>query len=319
VGVLNVSVECRWRPLTPGQLKALTLLTGAAAAALESASLYEAKQAEERARLVALERAARAEVEVERSARVAAEQALSIRDEFLSVAAHELKTPITSLLGAAQLLIRHQETALSLAPSQMYRSAQIIDRQARRLSRLVTQLLESSRLDAGQFVPNRSLVNLTSLVTTAVEQARGATDRHEIVLTAPPRVLAHVDGTRIEQVVGNLLDNAIKVSPDGGRIEVKLATPSDGVIRLTMRDYGIGIPPWRRDELFTRYYQAHAESHRSGLGLGLYVSRCIVEQHGGRIDVEFPANAGSRFVVQVPTGVKGAEAALAARLLNETA
>jgi signal transduction histidine kinase len=202
VGVLNVSVECRWRPLTPGQLKALTLLTGAAAAALESASLYEAKQAEERARLVALERAARAEVEVERSARVAAEQALSIRDEFLSVAAHELKTPITSLLGAAQLLIRHQETALSLAPSQMYRSAQIIDRQARRLSRLVTQLLESSRLDAGQFVPNRSLVNLTSLVTTAVEQARGATDRHEIVLTAPPRVLAHVDGTRIEQVVG---------------------------------------------------------------------------------------------------------------------
>jgi signal transduction histidine kinase len=311
VGVLNVGIERRLRPLTSGQIKALTILTSTAAAALESASLYEQKQVEERARLVALERAARAEAEIERSARVAAEKALAIRDEFLSVAAHELKTPITSLLGAVQLLIRQQGKELTLAPNQVQRSMQIVDRQAAKLARLVIQLLESSRLDSGRFVPDRSVVNLTSLVAMVVEQAQGTTDRHEIVLSSPPVVSAHVDAMRIEQVVSNLLDNAIKFSPDGGRIEVELSTPHVGAIRLAVRDHGIGIPPQRRHDLFTRYYQAHAESHRSGLGLGLYISRCIVELHGGKIGVEFPADTGSRFVVHLPTGVNGSEAVLA--------
>src|SRR5688572_28926574 len=179
---------------------------------------------------------------------------------------------------------------------------QIVNRQAAKLSRLVSQLLESSRLHSGQFFPHRSLVNVTSLVTTAVEQARVGTDRHEIVLSAPPQVPAHVDAMRIEQVVGNLLDNAIKFSPDGGRIEVEVSTPHVETIRVAVRDHGIGIPPPRRQDLFTRYYQAQAESHRSGLGLGLYISRCIVEYHGGKISVEFPADVGSRFVVDLPTG-----------------
>ena len=309
VGVLNVRVEPSRLPLTPGRRKALTILTSTAAAALESAILSEQKQAEERARLIALERAARAEAEAERAARVAAEKAVAIRDEFLSIAAHELKTPITSLLGAAQLLIRQQEREVTLAPGQIRRSMQIVHRQAARMSRLVTQLLETSRLDSGQFLPRRSLVNVTSLVSTAVEQARGATDRHEIVLSAPASVPAHVDATRIEQVVSNLLDNAIKFSPDGGRIEVEVSTPRAETIRVAVRDHGIGIPPPRRRELFTRYYQAHAESHRSGLGLGLYISRCTVEHHGGKIGVEFPADVGSRFVIDLPAGGNGVGAA----------
>lgn len=308
--LVGVLVVCGGQPLTPGRQKALTILTSTAAAALESAFLSQQKQAEERARLVALERAARAEAEVERSARVAAEQAVAIRDEFLSVAAHELKTPITSLLGAVQLLIRQHERQIALAPGQIQRSMQIVDRQAARMSRLVTQLLESSRLDAGQFVPHRSLVDVTSLVTVAVEQAQGATDRHEIVLSAPPHIPAHVDAMRIEQVIGNLLDNAVKFSPDGGRIEVEVSTRCAETIRVAVRDYGIGIPPPRRPKLFTRYYQAHAESHRSGLGLGLYISRCIVEHHGGKIGVEFPADVGSRFVIDLPAGVNGTGAAL---------
>ena len=179
------------------------------------------------------------------------------------------------------------------------------------MSRLVTQLLETSRLDSGQFVPQRSLVDLTSLVTSVIDQARSATDRHEIVLSAPEHVPAHVDAIRIEQVVGNLLDNAVKFSPDGGRIEVEVTTPRAETIRVAVRDHGLGIPLARRQELFTRYYQAHAESHRSGLGLGLYISRCIVEHHGGKIGVEFPADDGSRFVVDLPAGVNGAGASVA--------
>lgn len=246
-------------------------------------------------------------------------ETIALRDEFISVAAHELKTPITSLLGAVQLLIRQQEREATLAPDQIVRSLQIVERQAGRMSRLVTQLLETSRLDSGRFVPQRSLVDVTSLVTAAVEQARHATDRHEIVLSAPASVPAHVDATRIEQVVGNLLDNAIKFSPDGGRIDVEVSTPCDETIRVAVRDHGIGIPPPRRQELFTRYYQAHAESHRSGLGLGLYISRCIVEHHGGKIGVEFPADVGSRFIVDLPAGANGVGAALARQQQQGTA
>lgn len=139
------------------------------------------------------------------------------------------------------------------------------------------------------------------------------------MLRAPQQVPANVDAVRIEQVVGNLLDNAIKFSPDGGRIEVEVSTPRAETIRLAVRDHGIGIPPPRRHELFSRYYQAHAESHRSGLGLGLYISRCIVEHHGGRIGVEFPADVGSRFVIDLPAGVNGVGAALAWQAQQGTA
>jgi signal transduction histidine kinase len=161
-------------------------------------------------------------------------------------------------------------------------------------------------LDAGQFVTQRSLVDLPSLISTAVQQVRASTDRHEIQVVAPDVVAAHLDGLRIEQVVGNLLDNAIKFSPDGGRIDVELSAMPDGLARLAVRDYGIGIPPDRRANLFSRYYQAHAESHRSGLGMGLYISRRIVEHHGGWIEVEFPPDAGTRFVVYLPSGLNGA-------------
>jgi signal transduction histidine kinase len=232
-------------------------------------------------------------------------ETIAMRDEFLSVAAHELKTPITSLLGAVQLLIRQHEKEIVLGPGQIVRSLQIVERQAGKMSRLVAQLLETSRLDSGQFMPHRSLVDVASLVAAAVDQAQGVTDRHQIVLAAPEHVPAYVDPTRIEQVVGNLLDNAIKFSPDGGRIEVEVSTPSAESVRVAVRDHGIGIPPPRRRELFTRYYQAHAESHRSGLGLGLYISRCIVEHHGGKIGVEFPTDDGSRFIIDLPARANG--------------
>jgi signal transduction histidine kinase len=249
---------------------------------------------------------ARAEAEAERVARLAAERQLAAQDEFLSVAAHELKTPITSLLGAVQLLIRREDRQVTLPPGQVRRSMQIVERQASRLSRLVTHLLESSRLGAGQFAAHRCEVDLTALVAVTIEQAQGVTDRHEITLSAPDAVTALVDAVRFEQVVGNLLDNAIKFSPDGGRIDVELRATPDGMVCLSVRDWGIGIPVHRRARLFSRYYQAHAESHRSGLGLGLYISRRIVEHHGGEIGVEFPSEVGSCFVVRVPAGLTGA-------------
>jgi signal transduction histidine kinase len=117
---------------------------------------------------------------------------------------------------------------------------------------------------------------------------------------APESCPARVDPMRFEQVVTNLVDNAVKYSPEGGSIEITLSTPDSSTIQLAVRDWGLGIPVERRDNLFDRFYQAHGEGHFGGLGLGLYVSRQIVELHGGSIEADFPANGGSRFIVTLP-------------------
>jgi signal transduction histidine kinase len=126
--------------------------------------------------------------------------------------------------------------------------------------------------------------------------------RHTIVVHGPARLIVNVDATRIEQVVTSLLDNAIKYSPDGGEIEVELSGPTPGApgVRLAVRDHGLGIPPDRRERLFERFYQAHTEGHLSGLGLGLFISRHIIQQHGGRIWATHPEDGGTCFEVTLP-------------------
>jgi signal transduction histidine kinase len=107
---------------------------------------------------------------------------------------------------------------------------------------------------------------------------------------------------RLEQVLTNLLDNAIKYSPEGTEVEVTLAPVESDMVELTVRDHGSGIPVENREQLFQRFYQAHANGHQGGMGLGLYISRQIVELHGGTIDAEFPTDGGTRFVVRLPQG-----------------
>jgi signal transduction histidine kinase len=109
---------------------------------------------------------------------------------------------------------------------------------------------------------------------------------------------------RFEQVVTNLVENAIKYSPESGVVEIEVSRESSNVVLLSVTDNGIGIPVERRDKLFDRYYRAHADSHQSGLGLGLYISRQIVDLHGGEIRAEFPDEGGTRFVVELPAPVE---------------
>jgi PAS domain S-box-containing protein len=242
--------------------------------------------------------------EAERTARREAQEAgyaVRVRDEFLSVAAHELKTPVTSVRGLSEWLLRLAERGEEPDRARQRRALAMINRQSQNLSRLVTQLLEVVRLDAGRLEIERHEEDLVPLVRRIVEQAQSLTDRHELVLTAPAGLRASVDAFRFEQVVTNLLDNAIKYSPDGGPIEVELLEPRAGSVQLAVRDHGIGVPRGQRAEIFERFHQAHADSHRSGLGLGLYLSRQIVEQHHGRLELESPASGGSRFVVNLPS------------------
>ncbi len=240
---------------------------------------------------------AAAEVELRRAeARKVAE-----RDEFIAVAAHELKTPITSLRLAVQLLRRQAEGRTAPDNAKLRTSLLTIESQSQRLGRLVTELLETVRLRAGRMVLDTRQADVVDVVAKAVRDAQATTSRHKVVLAAPARLRARLDALRFLQVVNNLLDNAIKFSADGGRVDVELSSPKRGAVRLAVRDHGIGIAPEDRSHIFERFYQSRPSDQRAGLGLGLYVSREIVELHGGSIEAEFPEDGGTRIVVTLPS------------------
>jgi signal transduction histidine kinase len=265
----------------------------------EPALLAVLRDISERKRLEA-ERAARLR---EQLAREEAEQAIGERDAFLAVASHELRTPLSTLSVAAQLLRRRLERDGTLEPTYLHESLGRLDAEARRISRLVEHLLDVSRINVDKLVLEPQPTDLRVLVDGVVERCRARmSGKHAIVVHGPTRLVVLVDAARIEQVVTNLLENAIKYSPDGGQIEVELSgrTPAAPWVELAVRDHGLGIPPDRRERLFERFYQAHTAGHLSGLGLGLFISRHIVERHGGQIQATHPEDGGTRFVVTLP-------------------
>jgi PAS domain S-box-containing protein len=245
-------------------------------------------QAIDRAQLFETARAAKHEA-------ARAEEAVRIREEFLSVAAHELKTPVTAAKVATQLLKRMFEAgALSEPQTQALES---VDTQITRLTRLVGQLLDTVRIASGTLALDLDEVDLAELVRSVVTAIAPVAPQHRFVVDAPQHLTALLDGARIERVLTNLLDNAVKFSPEGGAIEVRLEK-MDSTALLTVRDHGLGVAPEHRVRLFDRFYQAHP--NRSGLGLGLHISRDIVERHGGTIYLDPPPDGGSRFVISLP-------------------
>lgn len=229
-----------------------------------------------------------------------ATDAIRLRDEFLSVAAHELKAPLTSLLGMAQLLERTLDRQGAVEPERLRRRLSGIRQQSIRLARLINQLLDISRIDGGRLTLQREPTDVATLVEGVVTDARAWESGHAIVVESQDRPVILVDPLRFEQVLTNLIDNAMKYSPPGSRIEVILARAGPAAVTVRVNDQGIGVPPTHRALIFDRFYQAHADSHLSGLGLGLYISRRIVELHGGTIVAEFPESGGTRFEVRIP-------------------
>jgi excisionase family DNA binding protein len=229
-----------------------------------------------------------------------AQEAIQARETFLSIASHELRTPLTSLMGYAQMAVRRLDRNGHLEPERAELALRAVVGQADRLSRLLSQLLDISRLASGKLSLEPQITDLAALLEQCVGAARLWSDRHPIALSSPARLEARIDPLRLEQVLANLLDNAIKYSPEGGPVDVALSRSNDGWVELSIRDRGLGIAPEQRGQIFERFYQAHRASHRSGLGLGLYVSREIVEGHGGEISAEFPDDGGTRFVVRLP-------------------
>jgi PAS domain S-box-containing protein len=237
----------------------------------------------------------------EQQARVEAEAALHLRDQFLSIAAHELKTPLTTLLGNVQLMERRALRDGTL-PEREMRNLQVINTQASRLHQMVLALLDISRLEAGQFSIERAPVDLGVLLRRVVSDIRPTLDSRLIVLAAPdtPLMVAG-DELRLEQVLQNLLQNALKYSPEEQSISV-LAERRGQHICVAVVDRGIGIPQAAQAQLFQRFYRAPnaAEQHIAGMGVGLYVVKEIVALHGGEITVESAEGQGSTFTVCLP-------------------
>jgi PAS domain S-box-containing protein len=236
---------------------------------------------QERAEFIANEARARAEV--------------AARDAFLSVAAHELKTPITTAKAAAQLLKRSFRGRSDLDGTQA-RSLQLVEDQVEKLSRLVTRLLETVQIQGKRFAIFKESTDVAALVRSAVD-GLDAASKKLISVTAPQSLTAEIDPLRFDQVLTNLLTNAIKFSPPDQVISVALEGNGAG-LRLSVSDRGPGVPKHLRPQLFERFFQANPD--RSGMGLGLFITKEIVEAHGGTIVAEFPAGGGTRFTVKLP-------------------
>jgi signal transduction histidine kinase len=233
-------------------------------------------------------------------------RALQQRDEFLSMAGHELKTPLTAVR-----LMAHSLVGLSKSRSdwQFEDRASKAARAVDRLAKLVDGLLDVKRMQAGGLVLAPQPIDLGRLVADVVESLRGqlALARCELTLTAGPAVTGWCDPVRMEQVTVNLLSNAMKYG-GGHPIDVTVERVSSGSggqaeARLTVRDHGAGIAPSDQERIFERFERASPSDRMWGLGLGLWIVRQIVQAHGGTITVASTAGEGAAFVVALPLAI----------------
>lgn len=224
----------------------------------------------------------------------AREETLRLMDDFFAAVAHDLKTPLTTILGQGQRVQRQLRRQQPVDPV----AVESIVQRAVHMRRLVEDLLDDAR-DRGQYTGDRVPTDLRRLAEEVALQA--PTGNHEVTVSGDA-VLALVDAERIRQVLTNLIENAVKYSPNGGPITVTVTDAGD-CVDLAVTDHGIGIPPADMDTIFERFSRGSREPDRrfSGLGLGLYTCRRIVEEHGGRIEVESRLGSGTTFTVHVPT------------------
>jgi signal transduction histidine kinase len=244
-------------------------------------------------RLDAGARAARAAAAREASA------ASRARSEFFRVAAHEVRTPLTSLRGYVQLLQLHLDPGTTHEPERTRRALRVIDEESERLVRLASQLNDASRLHQGRLELERRPAELAACVRRVVE-AVGQTGRHPLHLNAPENVWAIVDAPRLELAVRSLLDLLLRYGAAGEPVEVAVSRASDDAAVVALWQPRAVLPPEYRQHLAERYARSVGEHRLGDLGLGLYVGRLVVEAHGGAIRAECPPEGGARFVITLP-------------------
>jgi signal transduction histidine kinase len=224
-----------------------------------------------------------------------------VRDQFIATVSHELRTPLTSVRGWLDLLI---EDSAGFEPSQL-ESIERVDRNVDRLARLVEDLLDLTLSDAGVLNLRRERVDLAELTREAVAAMarRDPPAQLDVSVSVPASVMVIGDTHRLAQVIDNLCSNAAKYTPAGGRVDIELAERA-GCAVLRVTDSGVGIPAAERIHLFERFFRASTATDNEipGAGLGLAISKAIVEHHGGTMDVEDGHDGGIAVTVTLPLG-----------------
>jgi signal transduction histidine kinase len=275
IGMLSLSRE-RTDAFSEDEIELVTLLGRLVATAVQNIRAYEAerRRVEELARLSQL------------------------RADFVSLVSHELRSPMAAVIGAARTL---QDRWRMLTASQRESFLALIGDETSRLAALVADVLDTSRIEAGTFSYSFGDVDLGGLVDDAVETATLAQQEVRVVASVPSRLPAiRGDRARLRQVLGNLIDNAVKYSPEGGEVRVS-AAPTNGAVRISVRDDGPGIPRDQQIRIFEKFGRVDVPgASKPGTGLGLFIARSIAEAHGGSLDVNSGIEAGSTFTLTLP-------------------
>ncbi len=252
------------------------------------------------------------DLQYERDLRAAAEQqsnrlvadlrsAVAARDEFLSVASHELRTPLTTLrLQTTTLSRRLASASLGTAGADLAGHVTVLDRQVTRLEKLTEALLDVSRLKSGRLELHREVVDLVELVGEIVGRFHGnqTLGAPAVVFEGAVSVVGEWDPSRIDQVVSNLIVNAIRYG-EGSPVHVSVRGNGDSA-RIIVRDRGIGIAADQKERIFERFERAVSSAHYSGLGLGLWIAKQLVDAHEGGINVDSEPGHGATFTVTLP-------------------
>jgi PAS domain S-box-containing protein len=221
-----------------------------------------------------------------------------MKDEFIGLVSHELRTPLTSIIGYVRLL---RDSRTSEVNADQY--AEVIQRNSQRLLRLVEDLLFLSQTHSGTVSVELRSVDLGEIAQSAVEEMRPEAERKHIALAFSPACAPRLpaDATRIAQLLGNLISNAVKFTPNGGKVEVRVGTDRDKAV-LEVADTGVGIPAADRDRIFGRFFRSATATQQMipGTGLGLTIAKNIVAAHHGTITVDSDEGRGSTFRIWLP-------------------
>ncbi|HEY2583897.1 MAG TPA: CheR family methyltransferase [Mucilaginibacter sp.] len=238
------------------------------------------------------------DVTVQKQIDEATRDLLNKKDEFISIASHELKTPITSLRAALQMVERTalQNPEMKTALNFVRKAIKQVDK----LVELVKELLDVTKMQSGKLELKKTRFKLNELITECCEEIQNSAPDHKIILEGDTNFEINADRGRLEQVIVNLLSNAVKYSPNGKKVIISVSK-SDNNIKIAVTDFGIGIPSEKLPFIFDRFYRVDENTQKySGLGLGLFISSQIIRQHNSRINIESEVGKGSTFWFVLP-------------------
>jgi signal transduction histidine kinase len=223
-------------------------------------------------------------------------EAVKRKDEFISIASHELKTPLTTIKAYVQLLDR---SIGAEDPTRMYVERALV--QVKKLDNLIVDLLDLSKIESGKLKFNKKHFAFEGVIADAVEMIRQTYPAYTIVRKGAADVELYGDGTRIEQVIINYLTNAVKYSPDHKEVQIEAGVEAGGQVYVRVKDYGIGIRKDHQSNIFSKFYRVEESADRfQGLGIGLYICAEIIRRHEGQYGVESEPGQGSTFYFSVP-------------------